>query len=271
MAEQIPIFVVSLKNAIERRESIERQMERWGLEFSFFDAVDGRDKEVLEVHRDLIDKEWNKKRSGDSLKPEEIGCALSHAFCYKRIIDSGVRDAIILEDDAVLSGDFCHFARRIWKASPEVQLLILHAYRSQYVVKGSELELLGSGKKYHTYKPYMSFFGACGYYLKQEAAVKLYRAALPVWTTSDWPMDISKALGARGLEPPLVDQSARFDSQIQDYANRKIPFVIIIMRLLLFPTFINARLFGSPWKSLYAWRAVKRRFLVAIFARRPVR
>lgn len=41
------------------------------------------------------------------------------------------------------------------------------------------------------------------------------------------------------------------------------------MRLLFFPTIFNPQKYGSPYKSLYAWQAIKRRLMVRLFARRP--
>lgn len=87
--------------------------------------------------------------------------------------------------------------------------------------------------------------------------------------TSDWPLDIAKELGAMGIEPAVVFQSEEFESQIQFFKGRKIPRSIILMRLLFFPTIFNPQKYGSPYKSLYAWQAIKRRLMVRLFARRP--
>lgn len=102
MKNQIPIFVISLKNAKSRRVNIQHQMNGLGLKFSFFDAVEGVNPDVIEENRYLIDQNWREKRRGDPLTPSEIGCALSHAFVYKKMIDENLTDAIVIEDDAII-------------------------------------------------------------------------------------------------------------------------------------------------------------------------
>lgn len=268
MKNQIPIFVISLKNAKSRRVNIQHQMNGLGLKFSFFDAVEGVNPDVIEENRYLIDQNWREKRRGDPLTPSEIGCALSHAFVYKKMIDENLTDAIVIEDDAIIGSAFRSVALREMEF-PKRNLVILHVYKQQYAKKVTKSEHVKINDNYSLYSPYGRFSGACGYYVTKEAAQVLYDAAIPVWMTSDWPLDIAKELGAMGIEPAVVFHSEEFESQIQFFKGRKIPRSIILMRLLFFPTIFNPQKYGSPYKSLYAWQAIKRRLMVRLFARRP--
>ena len=100
----IKIFVISLKNAIERRKSISNQMQKLGIDFEFFDAVDGR-----ELTQGYVDSVFDKETAEIQWKPMnrgEIGCSLSHMSIYEKMINENIQNAIVLEDDAVLNDDF---------------------------------------------------------------------------------------------------------------------------------------------------------------------
>lgn len=272
MADQIPIYVISLESAEDRRKSIRQQFDSIGLDFQFFNAVNGRDPIHLEHYRHLIDGNWREKRRGDPMTPTAIACALSHALLYKKMIQKGLSEAIILEDDAVISNGFAALANRRWLIPNDVHLFILHAYHRQYVKKGNRVKVWkapnAEGDRY-LYDAYGRMLGTCSYYLDLYAAKKLYEAAIPIWTVADWPLNISSVLNAKGVEPPVVNQSEEFLSQIQAYKKRKIPIAIIIMRLFIIPTLMFPHKFGSPWKAVYAWGALKLKTKAFLFARQP--
>lgn len=94
-------FVVSLKDELLRRDSISRQLKRLNESFLFVDAVDFRN-----IHSDLLGK-YIKNDPLVSIKRTmtkgEIGCALSHLECYKKLMLSEHTEwAWIIEDDAAL-------------------------------------------------------------------------------------------------------------------------------------------------------------------------
>ena len=93
-----PIFIISLKLAVDRRALSRRALNRIGLKFEFFDAVEGgrlSDAEVAAVY----DAEKNARQYKRSLSLPEIGCYLSHYALWKRIVDDGLEGGVILEDD----------------------------------------------------------------------------------------------------------------------------------------------------------------------------
>ena len=100
------IYIVSLKQDIERRKVISKALEIFGLKFSFIDAVYGKElsEEVVSSIRSIstgkvIDR-------GYALTPGEIGCTLSHLMAYQDILDNDVEWACILEDDVFLDKRF---------------------------------------------------------------------------------------------------------------------------------------------------------------------
>lgn len=70
-----PIFVISLKHSEDRRAYITKELARFGLEFEFFDAVDGAslDSDTIKKVCSYDITKWRRPLSNG-----EIGCALSH-------------------------------------------------------------------------------------------------------------------------------------------------------------------------------------------------
>ena len=94
------IFVINLKRSVTRRKNIENQLRRLGLDYELTEAVDGavwgKDRMREFITDKLID--W--------LPSGHLACGLSHHFLYKRIVDDNLSQALILEDDIILSNDF---------------------------------------------------------------------------------------------------------------------------------------------------------------------
>lgn len=98
--DQIPVYVISLKDADVRRRNMTARLEAAGIPFQFIDAIDGR-TERLPDHFDgarvVRQGFW-----GESA----LACAMSHRK-VQRIISQGPSElALILEDDAKLADGF---------------------------------------------------------------------------------------------------------------------------------------------------------------------
>ena len=86
-------FVINLRGNPERRAFMKAQMVKLGLDYEFFDAIEGA------RYRD--DPRWyDPKKSvaavNRELRPGEVGCALSHAFVYKEIARRELPCAFVL-------------------------------------------------------------------------------------------------------------------------------------------------------------------------------
>lgn len=93
--QAIPIFVVSLARAADRRAAMHAHLSGLGLAFEIIDAVDGRTLAPEQV--DAI------MPKGTPLSLGDLGCYLSHMSIYKRMVAEGIGLALILEDDASLN------------------------------------------------------------------------------------------------------------------------------------------------------------------------
>lgn len=102
----LPIYIISLKQDIEKRQVISNTLEDFGLEFRFIDAIYGK-----ELSNDILDSAKSNSR-GNILRrgflptPNEVGCTLSHLKAYKEILDNNLNWACILEDDVILDERF---------------------------------------------------------------------------------------------------------------------------------------------------------------------
>jgi len=91
-------FVINLDKNPDRLASMKRQLDAFGIEFERFPAIYGKNLTKAELRRC-----YNRFRSilvnGKPMQLGEIGCALSHALVYKRMIEENIPVALIFEDD----------------------------------------------------------------------------------------------------------------------------------------------------------------------------
>lgn len=95
------ICVISLKRSPERRENIKKQLDALGLEFEFFDAVDGR----AEPPHPLFEKYDYFKRlwftNGRVPSKGEMGCYASHYLIWQKCVATG-ESILVIEDDSYI-------------------------------------------------------------------------------------------------------------------------------------------------------------------------
>lgn len=91
------IFVISLNNALLRRERVQRVMTELGVDFTFFDAVNGFQgiPERLQGFPDDLHRRVFRSRP---LTPGEKGCYASHYLLWEKCIELN-ESIMILEDD----------------------------------------------------------------------------------------------------------------------------------------------------------------------------
>jgi glycosyl transferase, family 25 len=110
--DQIPVFVINLERATERRKRMESQLAALGIGFSFFPAVDGARLGAdalaeLQVGPCLRDY-------GRRLLPPEIGCVASYMQVLKNIAAGSDPYVCVLEDDARLAETLSAVLSRAW-------------------------------------------------------------------------------------------------------------------------------------------------------------
>jgi len=106
----LKVFVISLQTSLDRRSRVTDMLKAIGLEFEFFDAVDGRSLD----HKSYVapDAPWE-------LLPGEVGCYLSHLGVWRKVVNERVEVSLVLEDDALFDAsallviDACINSRKV--------------------------------------------------------------------------------------------------------------------------------------------------------------
>lgn len=94
MKQNIPVFVISLARAADRRQAIAHHLEEIGIEFTLMDGTDGQSLDTSYVAGICAENV--------NIHLGAVGCYLSHLACYEQIVQHRYPVALILEDDARL-------------------------------------------------------------------------------------------------------------------------------------------------------------------------
>ena len=111
--ETVKTRVISLSHSIDRRERMRRQLDSAGVEFTFFDAIDGAQANFL-----LADKRndpFTIKWFGITLSDAELATYASHYLLWQECVTEN-RALLIMEDHLQLQGNF----RQAYERLPEL-------------------------------------------------------------------------------------------------------------------------------------------------------
>ncbi|MEZ5815292.1 MAG: glycosyltransferase family 25 protein [Alphaproteobacteria bacterium] len=215
----IPAFVISLKEETARREAISAHLKERGFEFEFFDAVDGRQMDVLK-HPDY-DATKRRAAHGRDLKPGELGCLLSHRNIYEEIVKRNLDIALILEDDARLHEDTKAVLEALLKKNITFDLIRLLG--SPKVAKGKHRKIAKLFKDFWLVRLRTTPGGAHATLVTRRGAKKLVK------TTQKFAFPIDTILGrgwetgidAYSIQPGLAVQDLSFESAIGEERHDK--------------------------------------------------
>lgn len=204
---KIKIFVISLKASKGRRKKIKSQMQRFGLKFEFFDAIDAR-KSVPKKYIDKIDYNIIRKNLGRDMTTGEIGCALSHSLVYEKLVAENINQAIIMEDDAILSKEFGELVKSETLQQSNFDMIMLHHFKCR-VIKNKLIPFIG---KYKVGAVINQPCCAPAYYINERIIKKLYNTTQKISYLSDFPIDLSggdvAAVVPRIVKHPKVQGSS---------------------------------------------------------------
>lgn len=174
-----------------------KQCSDLNIDFEIFTAVRGST---------LTESEKKKYIAPISLlnTPGELGCALSHLFIYKKMIDENIENALILEDDALLDQgviDVMNFIEKEKNLKPTVTLL---SPISKYI----DTKKTKINERYSIYNGLTGTL-AHGYIINNSAAHSLYSFLYPAWSIADhWFLFREYGIiNLRGVIPHCIDLS----------------------------------------------------------------
>ena len=214
-----PIYVINLARSAERRASIEKQMQRLGLDFNYFPAVDGKLLSSGELA--CVDFELAHKTCGHPITLSEVGCALSHLQIYEKMVQEQLPYCLILEDDVHLHMHFKKIVERIMEMDKTWDILFLHHGRAKSWPWKSALPEQYRLARYRSpsKNSKRTIISAAGYILSLSGAQKLLAKAYPIRMPLDYLTGFLQLTGAEayGVEPCCMDVGL-FDTTIDDRA-----------------------------------------------------
>ena len=173
--EPLPTFIINLPESTGRRARILATTASMPfLDVAIVEAVNGKNIPE-ERKKELIHPRYIQMVRTGGMSSGELGCALSHRKCHERVLNEGLKCALILEDD-VLIGDGFEEALAMSRAflgdrhRPAAVLLSARTVCSRKPVARSGA--VGLHKAY-------ADIGAYGYMVNLSGAQLLYESAIP--------------------------------------------------------------------------------------------
>ena len=165
----IPVYVISLTRALDRRADITRRLNAAGIDYEIIDAVDGNQLDLSTLKNRLRQDKFRAKYDRD-MKRGEIGCFLSHYNLWQRIVKEQTPFALVLEDDAEWDDDFFATVRDVLQSKYYWNVVHLTKKPNAWRIN-SVLETVGNNRKLARYKYPMG--GAVAYLIDLDGAKKL--------------------------------------------------------------------------------------------------
>ncbi len=225
-----------MKRSIDRRKNIQQQMDKHQINFEFIEAVDGNQLTKEQLAR--VDNKLATRRLSGPLSKRQIGCALSHANIYQKIVDEKIQNTIILEDDVIISDDFVKHLKLSTFSKLGYDFLSLYC--------GCEIvdKEVNSFDNYKIYNFNSNVFGAVAYYLNYKAGIELSKVTKIISCYSDFPIHLGRICKAAIIKPNIINYSTGFKSTISMVSpnSNKIDIYVIknrIRRYSMIEYFLN--------------------------------
>jgi glycosyl transferase family 25 len=193
------IFVLNLKRSTDRRKVMQEQMDKHQINFEFIEAIDG--KQLTKEQLARVDIKTANRRLGRTMINNEIGCALSHASIYQKMVDEKIKEAIILEDDVILTSGFVKHLKLSTLSNLGYDCLLLY-YKYYYI---GIIKQIDSFDNYQIHSLNNNPHGAVAYYLNYKMALRLKEITKTISYVADYPIDLN-TLGKFGaIQPNMID------------------------------------------------------------------
>jgi len=166
----IKIYAIVLKHKTDLVKEITEKLEKTNLNYEIFDAIYGRDltEDYYKENNISIDPSFRNPWTDTSLTTGEIGCALSHYFCWKKAMDEDIDYPIFVESDAIIESGFENIIRDTLNKTPTFDLLYLgrKTFRDDYN------DVLQINDDYKLVNPVFSYW-CIGYMFSKEGIRKI--------------------------------------------------------------------------------------------------
>ena len=178
---ELPIFVINLESAVDRRDYICRHLDELGLKYSLSTAIDGNKLSESDLHT-VYDFSLSKLHLEREMTRGEVGCTLSHQKLWHEVLNRKLPYALILEDDALLTEDTISVLKRLRDFPEHWEIMLLHTMsgRSQPFLRKPIF------KSYYTEMVVELTWKASSYLITSSGAAKLLKLTEPLYLPADW-------------------------------------------------------------------------------------
>lgn len=191
----LPVWLINLDRAKERRLQMEERLGTLGLEYKRFQAIDGRkDWDRL---RPSVDISAFRRNVGRDVMPGEIGASHSHLEVWRQLAASDFEIGLVLEDDVVFHEDFIEAVDAALSVKDAWDFLKLNKIRAKQPVCQARIDRW----QLNAYLGPATGLGA--YLIRRDLAERLIVACLPIRRPIDRELDRLHVHRFRhlGLEP----------------------------------------------------------------------
>lgn len=245
-AHRWPIFVISLKDAQDRRSEISRQLDSLGQSFEIVDATDGR-AGLTPTQQMLVDRPRTLACLGRKVTDAEYACAISHLKIWQRILERDLPGAVVLEDDAILDRPFADFlTEQGYNAAPLILLDHEKARTWNWTrpVRTSQgiklMRIVGNADR------------TTGYTISCRGAAYLVAHSLPLQRPADWPCDITPLKPFAAL-PRLVERPED-ENKSSIETSRRLEFPVRQSRVKMRSKKLLRKFRSSWWRNKFLRR-----------------
>ena len=195
MSQPIPIYVISLARAKQRRNRVASEFERVGMDYAIYEGIDGQlSSEELLANFDL--RAWSRNMGGP-LSLGHLGCYMSHVKLWKQVANGDDAIVLICEDDVVFSAGFPTALVAALSMQCKWDIVRFSCVRA----KGKLLQDLSGQFRLNAY--WGSFTGNGCYLIKRNVAARLADSFLPIRRAHDHELNrfFFHNIRLMGLEP----------------------------------------------------------------------
>lgn len=197
---KIKTYVINLKEAADRRAYVLAETAKCPcLDVELVEAVNGSLLSEDEVEKSFDCRKFEYRNHFQAL-PGEIGCTLSHHLCFRKLLDSDEKYALIVEDDVVFWST--EMLENVLKAcsnelsKKKAQVITLAEHRVG-TVKGKPL-----GNGYYLHGVWLAF-GTNAYLINRDAAKRMLSVSRPFVVADDYYYIKTKGVCVSGILPAL--------------------------------------------------------------------
>jgi glycosyl transferase family 25 len=213
----VKAYVINLARSRDRREHITAELKKTGLDYEILTAVDGRDVDLAD--RTIVDPAFTYMTQFLS---GTTGAALSHLSAYRKIVEDGLDEALVLEDDVTLPADLGSLADAVADqlTGAELALLSYGSFRSCKLSREGSIQLPSSRLLALPIEIRLVVSGGA-YIITREACERMIKFILPVRVNPDdwWYFYREGALDrVRCVVPMPVHKESKLISTLGSYS-----------------------------------------------------